>query len=190
MRPLSLAIVLGLQVALLAQGPAPKPVNDGENAAGIIHGSNHAYMIQAPKGWVLDNSIWAKNGIFAVFYKAGGTINESPIVAYTMVQEKTPVGIEEHIKADMVYTLKGAQTAKVDRRKPLKTQDGREALVFAVTGVPKQNPEWMAYIDAPTIVILVSVSVRDINDFEQGKSLLESLVSSVSWFTDKVEYNK
>jgi hypothetical protein len=72
----------------------------------------------------------------------------------------------------------------------LKTQDGRQALVFTVTGVPKQNPEWMAYIDAPTVVILVSVSVRDIKDFEQGKALLEGLVTSVSWFTDQVTYNK
>jgi hypothetical protein len=147
-------------------------------------------MITAPKGWVLDNEIWAKEGIFAVFYKVGGSIYDSPIVAYTMVQQKGPDGIEEHIKADMVYTLKGSTTAKVERKIPLKTQDGRQALVFTVTGVPKQNPEWMAYIDAPTVVILVSVSVRDIKDFEQGKVLLEGLVSSVSWFTDKVTYNK
>lgn len=175
---------------LLAQGPAPKSWVPAENSTGIIHGPNHAYSIQAPKGWVLDNEIWAKEGIFAVFYKAGGSLDASPIVAYTMVQEKSPDGIEKHIKADMGYTLKGSKTAKVERRQALRTQDGRKALVFTVSGVPKQNPEWMAYIDAPTVVILVSVSVRDLKDFEQGKVLLEGLVSSISWFTDKVTYGK
>lgn len=92
-----------------------------ENASGIIHGPNHAYMIQAPKGWVLDNAIWADRGIFAVFYEANKTLDDSGIVAYTMVQQKTDGGIEAHIKADMVHSLKGSTTAKVERKAALKT---------------------------------------------------------------------
>ena len=147
-------------------------------------------MITAPKGWVLDNEIWANDGIFVVFYKSGGSIDASPIVAYTMVQAKSSDDIEAHIKADMVHTLKGCKTAKIARHAPLKTNDGRTGIVYTVTGVPNQNPEWMAYIDAPTVIILVSVSVRDIKDFGQGELLLKDLVSSVAWFTDKVQYQK
>jgi hypothetical protein len=106
-----------------------------------------------------------------------------------MVQEPSPAGIEEHIKADMVYSLKGSKTAILKRDKELKTQDGRRAIVFSLKGVPDQNPEWMAYIEAPTVVILVSVSVKNIKDFDQGQQLLVDLVSSIGWFTDKVTYN-
>jgi hypothetical protein len=154
-----------------------------------VNGPNHAYFIQAPKGWVIDNGIWAEQKIFAVFYQAGKTLHESPIVAYSMVQEPSPAGIEEHIKADMVYSLKGSKTAILKRDKELKTQDGRRAIVFSLKGVPDQNPEWMAYIEAPTVVILVSVSVKNIKDFDQGQQLLVDLVSSIGWFTDKVTYN-
>lgn len=161
-----------------------------ENGTGIIHGPNHAYFIQAPKGWVLDNSIWADRGIFAVFYPADKPFQESPLIGYTMIQEKAPGGIEAHIKADMVHSLKGSASAQVERRTPLKTQDGREALVFTLQGVKGQDAEWMAYIDAPTVVILVSVSVRDPKLFSQGQQLLEGLVSSIGWFSDKVQYGK
>src|SRR5512133_1035202 len=95
-----LSSLLVSSTLLLAQGPPAKPWVPVENSAGLIHGPNHAYMIQAPKGWVLDNEIWAKEGIYAVFYRAGGSLNESPIVGYTMVQQKGSDGIEAHVKAD------------------------------------------------------------------------------------------
>lgn len=185
---LSLPMIFG-NVAY-SQGPVQVAANQSDLTTGIIHGPNHAYMITAPKGWVLDNEVWAEGGIFAVFYKVNCSIDTSPIVAYTMVQEKLPQGIEAHIKADMVHTLKGSKTAKVVRHTPIKSGDGRIGIVYSVVGVPKQNPEWMAYIDAPTVYILVSVSVRDVKDFTEGQKLLKDLVSSVSWFTDQVQYNK
>jgi hypothetical protein len=190
MNPLLIALFLTMAPICAAQDSKEVPAGPVENASGIIHGSNHAYLIQAPKGWVLDNEIWAQQGIFAVFYKAGLPPEESPLIAYTMVQEKGQGGIEAHIKADVVHSLKGAKSAKVKRLKPLKTADGRTAIAFTLQGVPKQNPEWMAYIDAPTVVILISVSVKDPKAFPMGKDLLEELVSSASWFSDKVEYKK
>ncbi len=190
MRPLFLAMTFLACCSGLAQSPGSKLGGGEENAGGIIHGTNHAYMIQAPKGWVLDNEIWAKDGIFAVFYKAGQSLMESPIVAYTMVQEKTPAGIEAHMNADLAGTVKGSKTAKIERLKTIKTSDGRDAFVFKITGIPKINPELAAYIDAPTVVIFVSVSVRNIKDIPQGKILLDKLISSVSWLSDSTQYTK
>lgn len=161
-----------------------------ENSVGIIHGPNHAYSIKAPPGWVLDNAIWADQGIHAVFYEAQKSPKESKLIAYTMVQEKTPGGLDAHIEADLVYTLKGSKTAKVERKPSLKTQDGREARVLTIQGVPGQHPEWMAYIDAPTVVIVVSVSAPQPGNFLLGEGLLKDLVSSISWFTDQVTYPK
>jgi len=172
---------------LRKEGFGAPPVPEGN---GIIHGENHAYFIQAPKGWGLDNAIWADRGIFAVFYPVGKTFQESPVIGYSMIQTKGQGDLATHIQADMAYSLKNAKDAKTERIKSLKTKDGMTAIVYAITGVPNQNPEWLAYIDAPTVIILVSVSVRKEENFQTGKGLLEDLVASISWFTNKVQYPK
>ena len=159
-----------------------------ENGTGIVHGPDHAYFIQAPKGWVLDNSCWADRGIFAVFYQSGKTFEDSLAIGYTMVQRRSPDGIEAHIKADLAQTIQGGNGAKVERQASLKTQDGREARVYTLLGVTGKRPEWVAYIDAPTVVIVVSVSVKDRKDFQVGGDLLRDLVGSIGWFTDQVTY--
>jgi len=179
-----------LLLLLLLLLAAPCQIRGSEPVTGIIHGPNHAYMIDAPKGYVLDNRIWADQGIFAVFYREGMAFPESPVVAYTMVQEKAPGGLQKHVDTDMVHTLRGAASARMRRHPSLKTRDGREALVYSVTDVPGVNGEWMAYIDAPTVVILVSVSVRDPRRFEEGRPVLDQLVASVAWFTDQVRYTR
>jgi hypothetical protein len=181
---LVLSLLLSASAGLAKDSaPATSPV---EPRAGIVHGPDHSYIIEAPEGWMIDNGILADQGIYAAFYQAGRTFDESPIIAYSMVQQKARGGIEAHVQADMSHSLKGSKTAKVQRKKPLKTRDGREAIVFTLQGVPGQNPEWMAYIDAPTVVILVSVSVRHPGDFPKGEQLLAGLVSSISWFTENV----
>lgn len=172
---------------LRKQGFGLPPV---ENGTGIVHGSDHAYFIQAPKGWVLDNACWADRGIFAVFYQAGKTFEDSLAIGYTMVQRRSPDGIEAHIKADLAQTIQGANGARVERQAPLKTKDGRVARVYTLLDVAGKRPEWVAYIDAPTVVILVSVSTRDRKDFQAGGELLRDLVASIGWLTDRVSYGK
>ncbi len=159
-----------------------------ENGSGIVHGPNHAYGIQAPKGWVIDNAIWADQGVFDVFYEAGKTLDESRVVGFSRVQAADKEGIEAHIKADLELTVQGAPAAKCERQAALKTKDGMTAICYRITGVPGKYPELVAYINAPTVVILVSVSVRESSRMKAGESLLQELVGSITWFSDKVVY--
>ncbi len=42
-----------------------------ELAGGILYGSDWAFTVSAPDGWVMDNEAWAQAGIYAVFYRDG-----------------------------------------------------------------------------------------------------------------------
>lgn len=157
-----------------------------ENGTGIVHGPNHAYLIQAPKGWVIDNAIWSDRGIFDVFYPVGKSFDESPVVGYSFGMEPLNESPDDWIKADLAQSINGAPAAKCDLQSPLQTKDGMSASTYKITNVPGKYPEWLAYIKAPTAVILVSVSVRSPEEMETGEKLLRDLVGSISWFTDKV----
>lgn len=183
---LVLACSIGLTAC--AHNMAQAPVTDDEPSIGIIHGAKHAYIIATPKGWVLDNKVWANEKIFAVFYPDGTTVQNSPILAYTTAYAKTQEGFEAYIQADLQQILKAHPGAQVQQHAPLTTRDGRTARVYTISGVPNKYAQWIAYIDAPTVVIFVAVGVRNVQNFEQGGLLLKDLVSSVAWYTDRVRY--
>lgn len=185
-----LALISCIGFAACAQNMAQTPTMNGEPSIGIIHGPNHAYTVAAPQGWVLDNKAWAHEKIFAVFYPNGASIQSSPILAYTTAYAKTREGLDAHIQADLQQMLKAHPGAHVQQHAPLTTRDGRAARVYTVSGVPNKYAQWMAYIDAPTVVIFVAVGVRNVHNLEQGGALLQDLVSSIAWHTDRVQYRK
>lgn len=161
---------------------APKPAFRGiENAIGMVTGEDHCYAIQAPKGWVIDNSIWAEQGVFAVFYQSGKSLQESPLVGFSRIHPKHPKGITVLVQEDLAASIQGSKFAKVKQHTDIRTKDGMPAGIFSIEGVPNQNSEWVAYIDAPTVVILVGVSIRPASNLTDGHKLLKELVSSIQW---------
>lgn len=157
-----------------------------ENGLGMVWGEDHFYAIQAPKGWVLDNSVWAEVDVFAVFYEVGSNTQESPMVGFSRVHPKHPDGIVALVTEDLENSKQGASTAVVEQLPDFATKDGMVARVYSVKGVPNVAPEWVAYIDAPTVVILVGVAVREPTPFEEGRQLLEELVGSIEWVNFKI----
>jgi len=174
--------------ALTAQFTEPsqtkKPFRGIENAIGMVHGNNHTYNIQAPKGWVIDNQVWADMHVFAVFYQAGESIDTSSMVGFSRVHPKDPMGFSALIKNDLAQSSRGSKTSITSKHRDAKTKDGRIAHVYSIKGVPWQSPEWIAYIDAPTVVIIVGVSVRNPTEHSKGQSLLRDLVGSVDWINN------
>jgi len=53
-----------------------------EEGNGIVYGSDYAFGLTAPKGWMLDNESGVSQGMHAVFYPKGGSWKGSTIVAY------------------------------------------------------------------------------------------------------------
>src|SRR5579871_3436427 len=70
-----------------------KSSSDDMNA-GIIYGTNHAYSLIAPKGWVLDNQSGISQGLYAVFYPKGSSWAKGSVVMYTNTGSKEEKGQE------------------------------------------------------------------------------------------------
>ena len=64
---------------ILANGAGRKV----DQASGIIYGSNHAYMLSAPDGWVLDNESGKANNLRCVFYPDSSTWKKARSVKYS-----------------------------------------------------------------------------------------------------------
>lgn len=82
----------GLQAQSTPSGGGKAPAQDGkDNNCGMLYGKAHVLTFCAPSGWVLDNSIWNDQGIYAVFYPNGSTFEsakDSATIMYINVVER------------------------------------------------------------------------------------------------------
>ena len=60
-----------------------------ERGLGILYGSDHAFALRAPNGWMLDNESGVEQGLYAVFYPKGTNWRDSVVVAYARARERT-----------------------------------------------------------------------------------------------------
>src|ERR1700748_1379492 len=50
---------------------------------GFVYGKDHAYFLEAPKGWVVDSGDATKDKVGAVFHPANAHWPESGVIIYT-----------------------------------------------------------------------------------------------------------
>src|SRR5213080_3503235 len=68
---------------LVGSGPA-KP-----GSGGFVIGKDHAYLLEAPKRWLMDPADAAKNKVGAVFHPVNAHWPESNVIVYTDMLKKT-----------------------------------------------------------------------------------------------------
>ncbi|MBS1784466.1 MAG: hypothetical protein JST24_03460 [Acidobacteria bacterium] len=146
-------------------------------------------MLTAPDGWVLDNQVWADQGVFAVFYPKGASPSGNWI-AYSRVMELNPKGLLACALADM-EGMKAQSPHYTWKRLPdIQTSDKNTAIIFSTSGDSLGNAEYLAYIQTPTHVVFISAVTKTPSDQATLKPAFDSLVRSFSWITDKVEITK
>ena len=92
-------ILLSLTISYLAEDN--DKLGDEANSR-IVFGENHAFIVMAPEGWVLDNSSGVNQGLHAVFYPKGGSWEESSTVMYTQgVDIEDTLTLKSFIKKDI-----------------------------------------------------------------------------------------
>ena len=142
-------------------------------------------MLTAPKGWVLDNQVWADQGVFAVFYPKGSSVKGNWI-AYSRVMGLDPKGLLAAATADLEGMKQQSPNYAWKRLPDIQTSDKSTAIVFSTSGDSLGNAEYLAYIQAPTHVVFISAVTKTPSDLAELKAPFESLVRSYAWFTDKV----
>jgi hypothetical protein len=160
---------------------------------GIIYGENHSYSLTAPEGWILDNQSGINQGLYAVFYKKGETWASAETVMYTNTAsfENTELhNIEDLIKYDIEHFKKEYGTKNISDGKDIRTKDGSIAKVKYFSGDVYGNFEAIAYIGTIKTGIMIVMSTKTKNGFEDSLNDFEELVQSFWFITEDVRIKK
>lgn len=164
---------------LFSQLAFADPQINQTDGSGIIYGNNHAYLLSAPHGWVMDVQSGKPDGIPVVFYPKGKTWKDATTVLYSTVTQK-PKGakVEDIIDLDVHKFTKAFPEIKVYRVGHLTTKTGRKASLLYFHGAAPYKYEAVAYIDEPQVVTTIVLNSSEKKDFDLGAAPLKALVKS------------
>jgi surface antigen len=174
---------------------ANKPVQPGpSDRTGVIFGPGHAFSLDAPDQWVLDNESGSAQGLQAVFYPVGKSWTNAPVVIYAnVILKKNPRTENARTVAarDIADFRKKSPTLKVTDAAPLPTGDQvaghpKRAIVKYFSGDDFGNSEAVAYIDESKVVVMLVLSSRKETNFQPALPTFAQLVRSYRFLTDKV----
>ncbi len=188
MKPRALVILIGL-ILLAAQISFASKMESG---SGIVYGDQHAFLISAPPGWILDNESGADQGIHAVFYPNGSSWDQAPAVMYaTTVRKREGIAtVQEFINSDFAKFKKRNPKIVMTESRALKTEDGKTAQVRLFQGDRWGNQEAVAYIEEPAVVVVLVLSARNQEAFQKSLPAFEKLVASYRFYTTDVRLPK
>jgi hypothetical protein len=183
-RILNLLILLSFGLFSLGQ--------EGMNT-GMIYGENFAYNLTAPEGWILDNESGVDQGLFAVFYRKGESWKKAVTVMYTntaSLEEDTHRTLDQLIKFDIDDFKSQYSDLKIEKGNDITITEKNIAKVYYLSGKSYGNFEAMAYIDAGKTGIMIIMSSRTKEGFDNSLTAFESLVKSYFFIADKVKIEK
>jgi len=157
---------------------------------GIIYGKNHAFSLTAPEGWVLDNESGVNQGLHAVFYRHGESWEKALTVMYAntaSLENKPHETLDQLIKYDLTKFKTDYSDIKITDGKDIIIKDNVIAKVRYLLGNSYGNFEAMAYIDAGKTGVMIILSSRSQEGFENSLPAFESLVKSYFFIGDKVK---
>jgi len=160
-----------------------------ENGYGVVHGPGYAFTLKAPSGWVIDAASGVEQGLPAVFYPKGATWSESPAVAYARARPKTKaVSTIEGAIQNAVYALRAQGNPDYSAKflKTLKTDDGKEAVIYCFRGSKTGDIEATAYFMEKRTIDFVTLSCRSEKVFDASLPAFEQLVASYAFQADKI----
>jgi hypothetical protein len=171
-----------------ANAPQQKPAPDDDNG-GIVSGKDHAFIIIAPAGWVLDNTSAVPEGLHAVFYPKGGSWKRSPVVMYANTVHKgvtTTRPLRAIIADDISAFNKKSITPTITDEPALITKTERKAVVKRFVDPPRKVCELVAYIDEPKVVVMLVLSADSTDSVTAALPAFKDLVRSYLFITSDV----
>jgi hypothetical protein len=160
--------------------------DSSDGGAGIVYGKDHAFIISAPKGWILDNSSGVSQGLYAVFYPIGGSWEKSQTVMYVNTASRTVNGnetINKLIEFDIKRFKSNYSDVKIGNLPSVVTKDNKNSII--VTFEYKQY-EAVAYIEEEAITVLLVLSTDTKEQFQSTIPAFRDLISSYQFLTKDV----
>jgi hypothetical protein len=158
-----------------------------EEGFGIVYGSDHAFSLKAPKGWMLDNESGVNQRLVVVFYPKGSNWQDSAIIAYAGSRPRT----EKIVTADDAakfavedFRAKGSPKYEGKRIKVIKADSGREAVIYHFSGDKFGNSEAIAYFPEEKTINFLVMNSRDPKLFADSLEAFEALAKSYTFMGD------
>jgi hypothetical protein len=157
------------------------------SAGGVVYGPKGAFNIVAPKGWKLDPTAGADQGLPCVLYPEGSTWDTAEPLMYAKIASTSYEDYEVFVK-DAIEDMKKTRPGfKMKRVASGKTAGGQPYLINEYPPTEEYKRfERVAYVQLPKAVAYIVFSADDKLAFEKHRSALEEAVKSVS--SMKVDY--
>jgi hypothetical protein len=152
-----------------------------QNQTGMVFGKNHAFYFTAPQGWVLDNKSGVSQGLHMVFYPAGETWANSPVVAYgrSCTKDDQIKTIEDQIERTIKdFHLHGSPNYKGKRQPSIFLSNGKEIVISYFEGDRWGNYEAVGYIEEEETINFLVFTSRTKSAFDQQISSFKRLLAS------------
>jgi hypothetical protein len=150
------------------------------SVGGIVYGPKGAFNISAPKGWVLDPSAGAAQGLPCVLYPKGMTWDAADPIMYAKIASTDYEDYEKFAAeavADMKEKRPGIKPKRVDAGK---TKGGQ---LYFINDYPatKAYPrhERVAYVQLPKAVAYIVFSADEEANFRKHQDALSEAVKSL-----------
>jgi hypothetical protein len=167
---LTVLVLLATSVPAIAQ----------PSAGGIVYGPKGAFNISAPKGWKLDPTAGAGQGLPCVLYPDGTTWETAEPLMYAKIASTSYEDYEAFAK-DAIDDMKKTRPGfKMKRIASGKTAGGELYFIneYSPTETYKRF-ERVAYVQLPKAVAYIVFSADDRSAFEKHRPALEEAVKSV-----------
>lgn len=155
-------------------------VNGQPSAGGIVYGPKGAFNIAAPKGWRLDPTAGAEQGLPCVLYPEGATWETAEPLMYAKIASTQYEDVEAFAKEAVEDMKKNRPGFKMKRVASGKTAGGEPYFIneYSPTETYKRF-ERVAYVQLPKAVAYIVFSADEKRNFEKQRGALEEAVKSV-----------
>jgi hypothetical protein len=152
---------------------------------GIVYGPKAAFKVDAPAGWVLDNSAGAEQGLPCVLYPKRSTWAGADTIMYAKIAGTDYEAVEKFVAMaiQQMEKVHGKPKEKVDSGK---TGDGQAYFINEYPAT-KSYSQWerVAYIQLPKAVAYIVLSARDEASSRKNFPALNEVLKSFAYM--KVE---
>jgi|ERR1700722_8720635 len=182
---MKIPIRMTFRLALLIFSLALATASAAEDQTGVLYGDSHACFVTAPSGWVLDNRSGLRNRVHAAFYPEGSSWRDSPAVMYANGVGRSSGETLDSFIADDIQTFRDrSPQIQVKEGPPIKTQDGRIALVRYFSGDQSGNHEAVAYIAEKRAIIVLALTARTQDSYQRSLQSFAELVRNYTFISD------
>lgn len=170
LQPLILLFLLTTGVNAIAQ----------PSAGGIVYGPKGAFNISAPKGWKLDPTAGAEEGLPCVLYPDGATWETADPLMYAKIANTSYEDYEAFARDAIEDMKKNRPGFKMKRIASGKTAGGQPYFIneYPPTEAYKRFDR-VAYVQLPKAVAFIVFSADDKSAFEKQRRALDEAVKSV-----------